>query len=1096
MTVAVVALVLSTATVVGIGARPAAATPVVGSATTVAENIYDPFGIVSGPDGNLWFTSGGDSVGRMTTAGVVTVFHDASIHGPGAITAGADGNLWFVSSGPPASIVRITTAGVVTAFTGAGIDAPSGITAGADGALWFTNGGSSPSIGRITTTGSVSTFTDPKIVGPGAITSGADGNLWFTSSNAGSGAIGRITTAGVVTSFTAASLHNPNAITSGPDGNVWFTDIGSGSIGSITPAGSISFVTVTSRPYHGLTAGPSGEVWVVGDGATVEINTGVGIASERMDPHLRPSAITAGSDGNLWFTNSAYAPTPYRNTIGRLTTDGVTTPVVGNGINDIASMVQGPDGNLWFTNGDGSSVGRLTPGGVVSRFTDASIDGPRGITVGPDGSLWFANLLGSSIGRITVGGAVTSFGIAGGHPPDSITSGPDGNLWFTSSSTSSIAKMTPAGQVTLFTGPAIDHPASIVSGPDGNLWFTSRSTRSVGRITPAGEATAFTSPSVRGPVSIAAGPDGNLWFTDPSTGILGDPTTSAIGRITPAGVITSFTNPAISSPSGISTGPDGNVWFTNTASIGRITPAGFVTAFTGSAIAAPGSITGGPSGTLWFSGRGNAVGTIVAVAVPGAPTPVAKPSVRAGDARVEVRWGAPGDGGSPITGYTVTALHAGTPTGQTCTAVPPATTCSVLGLTNGTAYTFTVTATNALGTSPASAASDPATPSNGDLFHPLGAPTRILDSRPPPEQVGPYSTPWAPGTVRDVTVAAGTTGVPAGATAVTLNVTVTGTTAASFLTVWPNGTAQPTSSNLNWSAGQTIPNAVTVKVGAGGAVQVFNPSGSTHVIIDVVGYYDESGTGDGFTAQAPSRILDSRPPPEQVGPYSTPWGPGTDREVAVAGVAGIPADADAVVLNATVTGTTAESFLSIYPSGAARPTASNLNWKPGTTIPNAVTVKLGTAGKIRAFNNSGTTNVILDVVGYFSAGSGDPFHPINPVRFQDSRPPPEKVGAYQTPWNGLTTRTVSITTAGAVPASARAVLANVTATTTPTFGLESFLTIWNTGASRPTASSLNWKPGVTIANAVTTRVGLDSTISVYNAAGLVDVIADAAGWYG
>ena len=340
---------------------------------------------------------------------------------------------------------------------------------------------------------------------------------------------------------------------------------------------------------------------------------------------------------------------------------------------------------------------------------------------------------------------------------------------------------------------------------------------------------------------------------------------------------------------------------------------------------------------------------------------------------------------------------------------------------------------------------------------------------------------------------AGLGGVPADATAVTVNVTVTGTTAASFLTLWPTGTAKPTASNLNWVAGQTIANAVTVKVGAGGKVSVFNPSGSTQVILDVVGWYDRSGSGAGYSPLTPARVVDSRPPPEQVGAYGTPWGAGTDREVQVAGVGGVPADAEAVVANVTVTGTTAESFLTVYPDGAARPTASSLNWRSGTTIPNAVTVKVGTGGKVRVFNNAGSAHVIVDVVGWFAAGSGAGFHPIAPVRVQDSRPAPAQVGAHGTPWAAGTSRTVAVSTAGAVPAEAKAVLANVTVTAT---SAESFLAVWDTGSARPAASSLNWRSGVTIANAVTTKVGAGGTISVFNNSGTVHVIADAAGWYG
>jgi hypothetical protein len=285
---------------------------------------------------------------------------------------------------------------------------------------------------------------------------------------------------------------------------------------------------------------------------------------------------------------------------------------------------------------------------------------------------------------------------------------------------------------------------------------------------------------------------------------------------------------------------------------------------------------------------------------------------------------------------------------------------------------------------------------------------------------------------------------------------------------------------------------VTVKVGTDGKVNVFNNAGTANVIVDVVGWY-ETGTGAGFTALEPMRVLDSRPAPETVGSYATPWGAGTDREVTVAGVGTVPADAEAVVLNATVTGTSAESFLTVYPTGAARPTASNLNWKAGTTIPNAVTVKVGTDGKVNVFNNAGTANVIVDVVGWFETGTGDAFHPVDPVRFQDSRPAPEQVGAHATPWGPGATRTVAVTTNGAVPAGAHAVLANVTVTSA---SAESFLTVWNAGATQPTASNLNWKTGTTIANAVTAKVGAGDAVSVYNNAGTVHVIADVAGWYG
>jgi hypothetical protein len=81
-------------------------------------------------------------------------------------------------------------------------------------------------------------------------------------------------------------------------------------------------------------------------------------------------------------------------------------------------------------------------------------------------------------------------------------------------------------------------------------------------------------------------------------------------------------------------------------------------------------------------------------------------------------------------------------------------------------------------------------------------------------------------------------GVPgSGVSAAVLNVTVTNTTAASYLTVWPDGTTQPLASDLNWVAGETVPNLVVVELGSDGAVDIYNYSGSTDVAVDVEGYY-------------------------------------------------------------------------------------------------------------------------------------------------------------------------------------------------------------------------------------------------------------------
>jgi streptogramin lyase len=265
-------------------------------------------------------------------------------------------------------------------------------------------------------------------------------------------------------------------------------------------------------------------------------------------------------------------------------------------------ITAGPDGNLWFTNYNDATIGRITTAGVVTEFPVPH--GAGGITAGPDGNLWFTNYsaqiqsLGPAyVGRITTAGVVTEFPVP--HGAGGITAGPDGNLWFTNySSTAYVGRITTAGEVTEFPVPGGFAPTWIAAGPDGNLWFTALLYR-IGRITTAGEVTLF-------PVGysdaggITAGPDGNLWFTE----------NGAIGRITTAGVVTEF--PGGSSYGGaITAGPDGNLWVASDSGIWRITTAGVPTNPFHGARSGALDVTVGPDGNLWFTENGNGSGTYI-----------------------------------------------------------------------------------------------------------------------------------------------------------------------------------------------------------------------------------------------------------------------------------------------------------------------------------------------------------------------------------------------------------------------------------------------------------------------------------------------------
>jgi hypothetical protein len=244
---------------------------------------------------------------------------------------------------------------------------------------------------------------------------------------------------------------------------------------------------------------------------------------------------------------------------------------------------------------------------------------------------------------------------------------------------------------------------------------------------------------------------------------------------------------------------------------------------------------------------------------PGAPGAPVLAAI-GGNGHVQLGWNVPADNGSPITGFTVArGTTAGGETTLT-TLGPTATSFDDTTVSNGTQYFYTVTAANGHGTTASNEVSATPRSSQGAYF-PL-TPARLMDSRTANGTPGtPFGSASGKGETRSLQVT-GRGGVPAsGVGAVVMNVTVTNPTIASHVTVWPSGTV-PTASNLNFVAGQTRPNLVTVGVSAAGTVSFRLDNGSADLIAVVVGYYGD-GTGGGasgarYAPQSPYRILDSR----------------------------------------------------------------------------------------------------------------------------------------------------------------------------------------------------------------------------------------------
>jgi len=210
--------------------------------------------------------------------------------------------------------------------------------------------------------------------------------------------------------------------------------------------------------------------------------------------------------------------------VAKVTTSGVFTeypiPTASSIPRDITA---GPDGNLWFTEVSStslpSSVAKVTTSGAVTEYPiPAAGSDPAGIVAGPDGKLWFteAGALANSVANVTTGGLFTEYPVpTANSSPWDIAAGPDGNLWFTETFANNVASVTTSGVITEYPIPtANSYPYDIAAGPDGNLWLTESAVANVARVTTSGVVSEYATPTGITLLGIAAGPDGNVWVAE------------------------------------------------------------------------------------------------------------------------------------------------------------------------------------------------------------------------------------------------------------------------------------------------------------------------------------------------------------------------------------------------------------------------------------------------------------------------------------------------------------------------------------------------------------------------------------------------------
>jgi hypothetical protein len=252
---------------------------------------------------------------------------------------------------------------------------------------------------------------------------------------------------------------------------------------------------------------------------------------------------------------------------------------------------------------------------------------------------------------------------------------------------------------------------------------------------------------------------------------------------------------------------------------------------------------------------------------------------------------------------------------------------------------------------------------SGSGFQPL-PPVRIFDSRPGEPDGAVQITKQRYGGAAVITVRVGdVAGVPASASAVSLNVTATEPIGNGFVTVYPCGD-RPLASNLNYIAGQTVPNAVIAPLG-NDSVLCFYAHADTHLIADINGYF---GASAGFHPVTPTRTYDTRvgEPDGAVAVTKHKYGGTELLTVTMTGVAGVPSTGvGAVSLNVTATNPNGPGYVTVFPCGE-RPLASNINFTAGATVPNAVLTPVSARGEV-CFYAHADTDLIADVNGWFPA---------------------------------------------------------------------------------------------------------------------------------
>lgn len=332
-------------------------------------------------------------------------------------------------------------------------------------------------------------------------------------------------------------------------------------------------------------------------------------------------------------------------------------------------------------------------------------------------------------------------------------------------------------------------------------------------------------------------------------------------------------------------------------------------------------------------------------------------------------------------------------------------------------------------------------------------PTRIVDTR------WPGNTPLAVGSTRQVQF-----DVPSGTKAVAVNLTAVHPAGKGYLTAYPCGTAVPLASNLNYYANVTVANQAIVKVDSLGRICVTASDASTHLLVDLVGYFEPTST---YAGLPPMRVYDGRAAPS----------PPTFQQIHVGNSTTL-----AAALNITAYLPALSGFVTVYPGvcNTPPPTASVLNYSQMKNAAAFTIARTDENGNI-CIVTSTPTRIIVDLNGLIPREGSKTMMMITPSRKVDTRTITPPILAPNT------IRTIQLSP----PSDALAAIVTVTTVNSQAGG---FLTVFPCGTSTPNISNLNFTAGSTVANSAIVELSATSTICVVSST-TTHLLVDLQGYF-